>query len=415
MTCCPDGYESRQVVPNSDCADEGSLPGVWRGNDVGRAFADPTRRKFLRRVTLAFLGVAAGLVQTEALAQENRQPADAHEQSLVLVEQYPSPVITVKSPGAEGNKYGFEGGNVVKLHGTYHLVTTEMCGDPQWVKTKLAHWRSHDRVHWKRASTLYESSGEFAGKDPRAALWGPMFIYDDQAQEWNLIYVAYRAAPDTATEWLANHEGTIWKAISNVKGSAGIYGPYADVGVILRPDKDTQPWEGLQGTDSFFPYRAGNRWLGFYGSANTEHKHIEHWRVGLAEAAQLAGPWQRCADTNPVTELSDFNAGKSFAENPIVTRLEDGSYLTVFDNEYPGGIGYAWSPDGLHWMQGKNLVLQPKGAGFWADHIRTPLGLVAEGQGHFTLFYTGYQKAPGSKGRGFEGVGFVTVKLQPQN
>jgi len=96
--------------------------------------------------------------------QDNRQLAGAHEQSLVLVEQYPSPVITVKSPGAEGNKYGFEGGNVVKVRGTYHLVTTEMTGEPFSVKTKLAHWSSTDRVHWKRVATLFESSGELPGR-----------------------------------------------------------------------------------------------------------------------------------------------------------------------------------------------------------------------------------------------------------
>jgi hypothetical protein len=69
-------------------------------------------------------------ISTAILAQENRQPASVHEQGLVLAEQYPSPVLTVKSPGTEGNKYGFEGGNVVKLQGTYHLVTTEMTGEP---------------------------------------------------------------------------------------------------------------------------------------------------------------------------------------------------------------------------------------------------------------------------------------------
>jgi hypothetical protein len=116
-----------------------------------------------------------------------------------------------------------------------------------------------------------------------------------------------------------------------------------------------------------------------------------------------------------VRELSEFNAEKPFAENPIVSRLEDGSYMAVFDNEYPGGIGYAWSPDGFHWMAGKNFVVQPKGVGFWADDVRTPLGLIPEGHGLFTIFYTGYQKAPGSKEMGFGAIGFVTVKLQPQN
>jgi hypothetical protein len=343
-------------------------------------------------------------ISTASLGQENRQPAAAHEQGLVLVEQCPLPVLTVKSPGAEGNKYGFEGGRVVKLQGTYHLVTTEMTGDPFWVKTKLAHWSSNDRFHWKRVSTLYESSGEHAGKDPRAALWGPMFIYDEQSQQWDLVYVAYRSAPNTEKEWRTDYGGTIWRAVSKVKGPAGIDGPYSDVGVLLRPDKDSQPWEGPLGTDSFFPYQVGKRWLGFYGSANSEHTLF-----GLAEAAQLAGPWKRCAGTNPV------NVAKRFAENPILSRLEDGSYLAVYDNDYPNAIGYTWSSDGLHWKPGRNLVVQPKGKGFWADNVRTPLGLVAEGRGVYTLFYTGYQKPPGSKEMGFGAVGWVSVKLQPQD
>jgi hypothetical protein len=368
-------------------------------------------KRYARLAALTGVTLVLVAIPAASLAQEIRQPAGAREQGLELVEQYPSPVLTVKLPGAEGNKHGFEGGNVVKLQGTYHLVTTEMTGEPVWVKTKLAHWSSNDRLHWKRVSTLYESSGDFSGQDPRAALWGPMFVYDEQAQKWNLVYVAYRAAPDTETEWRGNYAGAIWRAVSSAKGPAGIDGPYTDVGVLLRPDADSQPWEGLQGTDSFFPYPVGNHWLGFYGSANTEHKPVEHWRVGLAEAAELAGPWKRCAGTNPV------NLENRFAENPIVSRLEDGSYLAVYDTDinYPNAIGYTWSSDGLHWMPGRSLVVQPKGNGFWADSVRTPLGLVPEGHGLFTMFYTGYQKAPGSKDMGFGAIGFVSVKLQPQN
>ncbi|HEY4764107.1 MAG TPA: hypothetical protein VIH75_10560, partial [Candidatus Sulfotelmatobacter sp.] len=62
--------------------------------------------------------------------------------------------MTVKSEGAKGNKYGFEGGRVLKLNGTYHLFTSEMMGDPHWVKMRLAHWVSQDRLHWKRLATL---------------------------------------------------------------------------------------------------------------------------------------------------------------------------------------------------------------------------------------------------------------------
>src|SRR5919197_4458125 len=212
---------------------------------------------------------------------------------LVLVEQHPAPVVTTRSRGAEGNKYGFEGGRVVKVGSTYHLFTSEMIGDPVWVRMRLAHWISDDRLRWTRVSTLYESSGEFEGKDPRAALWSPLPVYDDTEQRWNLFYVAYRAAPNTATAFRMNHDGRIWRAVSTVVGEAGIGGPYRGVGIVLEPGPDSESWEGLQGTDSFFPYRVGKRWYAIYGSANTEKMPIEHWRVGIASASALGGRWRR--------------------------------------------------------------------------------------------------------------------------
>src|SRR5215218_957913 len=135
---------------------------------------------------------------------------------LTLVEQHPTPVITTRSPGAGGIKYGFEGGRVVKVGRTYHLFTSEMVGDPVWVRMKLGYWRSEDRVNWTRVATLVESSGEFAGKDPRAALWSPLPVYDEADRRWNLFYVAYRAAPNTTTQFRMNHEGRIWRAVSTV-------------------------------------------------------------------------------------------------------------------------------------------------------------------------------------------------------
>jgi len=335
-------------------------------------------------------------------------PAKTHEPAFVLVEQYPSPVMGKTSPGAEDIGFGFEGGRVIKIAGIYHLFTTEMLPGHWAVKTRMAHWSSPDRIHWQRIATLYESSGDFTGQDPRASLWAPMPVYNTEEGRWDLFYVAYRCAPSTKTEWLGNYEGRIWRAVSKQKGYGGIGGPYEDVAVILEPDAHSQPWEGLQGTDSFFPYQVGKRWLGFYGSANTEHLPVEHWRVGLAEAPTLAGPWKRMNGVNPV------NIEKRFAENPIVTRLKNGYYVAVYDNdvEYSNTIGYSWSApgDGVHWAPGRQLVVQPKGKGFWADVVRTPLGLIPEGHGRYTLFYTGFQNPPVSGPHLYAGVGFVTLK-----
>ncbi len=330
---------------------------------------------------------------------------------LVVTRQLDEPILTVHSPGAEGNKYGFEGGRVLKLRGIYHLFTSEMVGDPHWVKMKLAHWTSRDRLRWNRVSTLFESSGDFTGKDPRAALWSPMPIYDQAEGRWNLFYVAYQCAPDTPTEWLTNHEGRIWRAVSKVTGPGGINGPYEDVGIILQRAKDSDPWEGLQGTDSFFPYKVENKWYAFYGTGHTEKLPICLWQVGLAWAPSLGGPWKRCSALNPV------NIEKIFIENPIVTKLSDGTYVAVYDTNVEGSVGYAFSADGIGWTRGKALAVQ-NGNGIWASEVRTPLGLIAEGKDSFTLFYTANQDLLGAPpdAHGIRmtpgAMGLVEVKLE---
>ena len=337
-------------------------------------------------------------------------PVAAQTLELVATKQFESPVLTIRSSGAEGNKYGFEGGRVLKLNGIYHLFTSEMVGDPHWVKMKLAHWVSQDRLHWKRLATVAESSGEFTGKDPRAALWSPLPIYNPADNRWNLLYVAYQAAPDTPQRWLTNHEGRIWRAVSNTPGVDGIAGPYTDSGVILQRGHDSDAWEGLQGTDSFFPYKVGEQWYALYGSAHTEKLPISLWQIGLAKAPDLAGPWVRCTDQNPLTVETRF------IENPIVTKLEDGTYVAVYDTDAPNAIGYTFSADGVHWSAGRHLLVQ-EGKGVWASEVRTPLGLIPEGKDSFTLFYTANEKVSGMRpdGNGINttpgSMGLVEVRL----
>lgn len=330
---------------------------------------------------------------------------------LEVVGQCPRPVLTIRTPGAEGNKYGFEGGRVIRLGSTYHLFTSEMVGDPHWVKMRLAHWTSQDRRNWQRAGTLFESSGDFTGKDPRAALWSPMPVFDPRSNRWNLFYVAYQAAPDTRQAWLTNHEGRIWRAVSEQPGRDGIDGPYKDAGIILERGSGSDAWEGLQGTDSFFPYRVGDKWYAFYGSAHTESLPISLWQVGLASAPDLSGPWTRCSTVNPL------RVEPRFIENPIVTKMVDGTYLAVYDNHVPNEVGYTVSPDGIHWSAGRHLVVQ-SGSHIWASEVRTPLGLVEEGADAFTLFYTANEKITGAHADEYGvtltpgALGFAEVRLR---
>jgi predicted GH43/DUF377 family glycosyl hydrolase len=323
---------------------------------------------------------------------------------LEVVSGNEKPVLTSGDPGTEQNKYGFEGGTVIKLNDKYHLFTSEMTGDPKWVKMKLAHWESSDGNRWERQSTVKESGGDFTGRDPRAAIWSPMPVYSEKKSCWMIHYVGYRSKPDSAGMWLSNYEGRIFRLASVKKGIGGIDGPYHDNGLMMEPGKESDPFEGMQGTDSFFPYSAGGRYYAFYGSARTEHTPVKLWQVGLAVSDNLEGPWKRCSELNPV----DLDI--SFTENPIVTKLENGIYVAIVDAGYDStglkrsAFGYFSSPDGVHWSKEKLCYLEHK-VNKWWDQMRTPLCLIKENDGNYTLFHTAYTSD------GYGSIGKLKIKI----
>ena len=338
----------------------------------------------MRRRTVLQLGGAAAAAW---LSGAESRGGGHGEPRLRLIRQHETPVLTKRHSDAADNKYGFEGGRVIKLGSTYHLFTSEMAADPIWVSMRLAYWCSGDGLHWKRTATLFTSSGEFEAKDPRASLWSPVPVFDETEGRWNLFYVAYRAAPSSGGRFMLNHSGEIWRAVSRTPGMEGIGGPYLDLGVILKPGPDSDAWEGLQGTDSFFPYRVGREWRALYGSAKSQVTPIAYWWVGLAAAPAIGGPWKRVSALNPV------RIENVFIENPIVEPLPGGGYLCVYDSNVPDAIGYAFSADGVHWNPGHALVIQPERES-WARDVRTPLGLVHERGNEYTLFYTGFESQP---------------------
>jgi hypothetical protein len=331
-----------------------------------------------------------------------RDRTDINRFALTITDQHPTPLLTRGSPGTEDNKYGFEGGRVVRVGATYHLFISEMTGDPKWAKTKLAHWTSSDGFTFERKSTLYESSGDFTGTDPRAALFLPIPMYDEEEDRWNLFHSAFKAAPSTGGRWLLNHEGRIHRAVSQNAGINGIAGPYKDVGIVLQPGPDSDPWEGLQGTDSFFPFRVDDRWLAFYGSAHTQRWPTDFWAVGLVESDDLAGPWKRLTDINPIL--------KPRYENPHVHRLRDDLYMAVCDIIIERGpearrIAYTFSRDGLTWLEPKVVQLEA-GRDDWIQQVRTPISIIPQGRNEFLIFYTAV--GPGK----YSSVSRINVKLK---
>jgi hypothetical protein len=374
-----------------------------------------------RKTLLSFLVTAVlSVFAAQAAPAAPAQPEDiwASEDTIFEITGGPDvPVINDDHPDAAGIKGGFEGGTVVKENGSYFAFPTERAGRPGMprsynrIKTRIGCWKSTDGLAWKRLHTLYESSGKYTDiaednpfSDRRASLWVAMPVYNEREDRWNLFYVAYTVNPHIGP----NHcFGRIWRAVSTKPGRSGIAGPYEDVGIILEPGLESQSWEGRQGVDSFFPFKVGNKWHGFYGGA-FERPNDHVWSVGLAWAPELAGPWRRMGtDVNPIRSIHYW-----FVENPIVSTLPGGIHIAVFDGgprseKLPNMVGYSLSADGLFWSKAQYLPLHKKIRKWWKT-MRTPLCLIDEGQGSYTMFFTAW-RATGM----FHPIGMAKLRLKP--
>ncbi len=318
-----------------------------------------------------------------------------------LVEFQKKPVIGKDHPDALDIKYGFEGGMVLKLNGVYHMFTAENPDKPIIVRMRIAHWTSTDALNWKRQSTIVETTGEPIEVTGRAyaSIWQPTPVFNEAENRWDMFCVAYKVS--------GTGKGFILRFQSTVEGRDGIAGPYKELGVIMQPDKESQQWEGWQGVATFNPFQLSNgHWLAFYGSAAGHHP--EGWLVGLASAPSLSGPWKRLPQGNPVL------IEQAFMENPIVTKIGD-LYVMVHDCDVltpptrfyyfdRHNVGYSTSKDGVNWSKGGRIKVQPDFDGNRATDIRTPLGLVDEGNGLYTLVYT-------AEWAGYKSVCTVKVKL----
>jgi len=300
---------------------------------------------------------------------------------LILLECNDSALIGSGHPGSAGITNGYEGGVAFLQGKTFHLFVTEQ---PHLLEhTRTGHWISDDGLQWQRLATVQQSSDD--SLNPRFGIWSPMPVYNEHKGRWDLFYVGYNLNGAS--------NGQVFRAISEKKGRQGLNGPYRDVSgtVISCKDPGKNTWEGIQGTDSFFPFRVGKKWMAFYGSSDA----ASYWDVGLAEADSLEGRWKRIIGP-PVLTL---------AENPIVEKLSDGTYLAVYDDltdlRHNNRIGYAWSTDGLHWEHAFLTIPLPA----WTRHIRTPESLIPAGKDEYWIYLTGAAKG------NFYPVGRIKVRV----
>ncbi|NJN26880.1 MAG: hypothetical protein HC819_13320 [Cyclobacteriaceae bacterium] len=242
----------------------------------------------------------------------------------------------------------------------------------------------------------------------KAALWSPMTYWLSEEDRWYLSYVDYMSALDLDTAFRRNMHGRIMLARSLTSGIEGIGGPYEDTLMLMEPDENSQAWEGLQGVNSWYPYQLDDgTWRSFYGSAQSQYFPIPFWGVGLAESASFFGSWQRAAHGNPV--LIDT----LFVENPVVDRLADGRFVAFVDGGPKTMFAYSVSDDGINWSRAIFIDLEKHTQRWWAKPwgMRTPLGLIKEGDGMYTLFFTAKDAPEDDEYSGFGHVGMCKLKL----
>jgi hypothetical protein len=323
---------------------------------------------------------------------------------LILQSEHLDPVVGSQHADviASKNRSGFETGQVIKINGVYHMFVNEMFERPH-MDMRISYWTSSDAVTWKRQSTIVQSIPGRTCSNPRAEVWITGVVFNEEENAWNIFYVAYRGGDSSKGEIeRSDYEGRIWRAKSVVPGETGIGGPYADMGIMLQPDENSQSWEGQQAIASFNPYKAGGKWYAVYDGHNYNPKG--GWPSGLATSPKLSGPWKRLgAKINPLSIVD------TFMENAVVSKLRDGRFLMVFDSFGDQEIGYSISNDGINWEKEKRIKIQTAN-NIWAaagDHaMRTPLCAIEENDGTFTVIYTALVNSENSR---FYAIGKCTL------
>ena len=72
-------------------------------------------------------------------------------------------------------------------------------------------------------------------------------------------------------------------------------------------------------------------------------------------------------------------------------KLPDGRYVAWIDGgPVKNQFAYSVSDDGVHWSAATYLDLEQKTGKWWRDYMgmRTPLGMIPEGHGEYTIFFT---------------------------
>lgn len=355
-------------------------------------------------------------------AQQQRKAMGDWEPTLFLVSQSPEPVIELHhTADTAGIAYGFEGGKAVKDHnGIYWIFTAEMQREPINSAMRLAIWRSADKSptgKWVRHGTIAESNQTFplvyynqqcndpwcqwknATKDTLtyyavykcdpndllASPWAPVPVFDEGDDRWHVLFVSYQC---DFTKLVRCGTGNIFGARSTTAGKEGIGGPYelynsrgAD-GIVLGPNATAAGtrWgdagRGVNFVDQMGVFSLGKDkgYAAFTGAS-----------FNVATAPSVRGPWK--VSSQGLSKAFSTKTS-SYNENAIATPITSPEGKTVFGAVFDSvvhesyGFGFAYSGDGLHWGPHMGAAIEV------VNGVRTPLGLLEEPDGTYTMFFT---------------------------
>jgi hypothetical protein len=310
--------------------------------------------------------------------------------SLEFLSLHPKPVIGKNTPGASDNKFGFEGGTARKVGGTYYLFSTEVFDIPKTAAVRMAIWKSTDGISFRKHSVILSTNRNWQDSTYQMSPWSPITVFDTGRNVWSVFYVGYRRKPNSTNVF--NMSGRIFRLDSKVKGVNGIGGPYKPGGRLMiggKPDWFEGPGEIV----SFYPYKVANEWWGFYG-ANSVPSHVDasgtldpnakniFYAALIKSEGGLTDKWVRQSSLNPV------KMDPEFIENTVVTKIHDSLYIAVYDGANAQEISYACSKDGIRW--GLEQLIRIPGAPAIIKASRTPLCLIGEGKGVYTIYFTAF-------------------------
>ena len=294
---------------------------------------------------------------------------------VTVIEGSATPLIGRSHPGSADNGWGYENGYSIYHDGHYHILIVEMFEDGKsgagyWMPARIGHWISADGDTWKRHATIVE--GNNVDKDVKQATWSSSFYWNDDENRWNIFWRGTNSA---------------FRYRSTVAGHDGITGPYEEVKCVVPPDGDrgNKLWYSgfIHSFGNVFKGTDGN-YYSFFSDYITENNYV-NWPTGLLYSKNgVDGPWKYLETKTPV-----FN----YCENPMVS-FYDGMYYATYDElAQIHSIGVGYSEDGVNW---RRTIVDLEGYVPWAAQkdllqtVRTPMGLIKDADGLFTVFFTAY-------------------------